>query len=233
METQFSLVMKERNRLAREIHDSLAQGLAAIGLHVSAIQTEQSEDARARHAQKARELVDANLAEARRSVWDLHPQSLDQQDLVSALRRLAADLDDPANTRVRVRSSGPPVLLSSDTEKNVFRIVQEAVANAVRHAAARQIDIDLRVDRGRVRITIADDGRGFDAAALSDGFGLTSMRERATHIGAVLHIESHPMKGTSLAVAVPMASPKRPRMIPGFVLRRIARTFRSAPIRRV
>ena len=226
METQFSLVMKERNRLAREIHDSLAQGLAAIGLHVSAIQTDQSEDARARHAQKARELVDANLAEARRSVWDLHPQYLDQQDLVSALGRLAADLDDPAKARVRVRTSGPPVLLSADAEKNVFRIAQEAAANAVRHAAARQIDIDLRVERGQVHLTIADDGRGFDAAEISDGFGLTSMRERATHIGGALHIESQPMKGTSVAVAVPAASPKRPWMIPGFVARLVARTFR-------
>lgn len=233
VEAQFSLVMKERNRLAREIHDSLAQGLAAIGLQVSAIQTEHSESARARHAQKARELVEANLAEARRSVWDLHPQYLDQHDLVSALGRLAADLDDPANARVRVRTSGPPVLLSADVEKNVFRIVQEAVANAVRHAAARQIEIDLRVERGQVRITIADDGRGFHAAEISDGFGLTSMRERARHIGATLHIESQPTKGTSVAVAVPAASPKRPGIVPGFVVRLVARTFRSAPIRRV
>jgi signal transduction histidine kinase/ligand-binding sensor domain-containing protein len=233
MEAQFALVMKERNRLAREIHDSLAQGLAAIGLHVSAIQTEQSEDARGRHAQKARELVEANLAEARRSVWDLHPQYLDRQDLVSALGRLAADLDDPAIARVHVRALGPPVLLSADAEKNVFRIVQEAVANAVRHAAAHQIDIDLRVERGQVHITITDDGRGFDATEISDGFGLTSMRERAVHIGAALHIESQPMKGTSVGVVVPAAAPKRLWILPAFVVRLVERTFRSAPIRRV
>ncbi len=232
MEAQFSLVMKERNRLAREIHDSLAQGLAAIGLHVSAIQTEGSEDARARHAQKARELVDANLAEARRSVWDLHPQYLDRQDLVSALARLAADLDDPASARVRIRTSGPPVLLGAAAEKNVFRIVQEAVANAIRHAAARQIDIEVRVERGQLHVTIADDGRGFDAAGSSVRFGLTSMRERAAHIGGALHIQSQPAKGTSVAVVVPAASPKRPWSLPGF-LARVAGRIRSAAIRRV
>jgi signal transduction histidine kinase/ligand-binding sensor domain-containing protein len=232
MEEQFSLVMKERNRLAREIHDSLAQGLAAIGLHVSAIQTDQSENARA-HAQKARELVEANLAEARRSVWDLHPQYLDQQDLVSACGRLAADLDDPSNARVRVRTSGPPVVLSAEAEKNLFRIVQEAVANAVRHAAARHIDIDLHVERGQIQVTVSDDGRGFDSAIGSNGFGLTSMRERATEIGAALHIQSRPMKGTSVAVAVPTAAPKRSRVLPGFLARLVARTSRSAPIRRV
>ncbi|PYR16618.1 MAG: hypothetical protein DMF98_27930, partial [Acidobacteria bacterium] len=103
LETEFSLVMKERSRIAREIHDGLAQGLAAIGLHVSAIQSEPSAAGRERHVQKARQLVETNLAEARRSVWDLHPQYLDRQDLVSALGRMAADLGEHAKVRIAIQ----------------------------------------------------------------------------------------------------------------------------------
>src|SRR5205823_8241924 len=131
VEAQFSLVMKERNRIAREIHDSLAQGLAAIGLHVSAIQSDPSEAGRERHVQKARQLVEANLAEARRSVWDLHPQYLDRHDLFSALSRMAAELGEATNGRIRVRTAGAPYRLSSDVERNLFRIAQEAVTNAI------------------------------------------------------------------------------------------------------
>jgi len=203
-------VMKERSRIAREIHDSLAQGLAAIGLHVSAIQSEPSAAGRERHVQKARQLVETNLAEARRSVWDLHPQYLDRQDLVSALGRIAADLGEHAKVRIAIRSTGSPFPLPADVEKNIFRIAQEALANAVRHASARQIEIEMVFERHQVRITIADDGRGFDPGAVSDGFGLTSMRERAAHVGAAFELQSRPTGGTRVMVDVPATSDQPP-----------------------
>jgi signal transduction histidine kinase/ligand-binding sensor domain-containing protein len=205
IEAQFALVMKERNRLAREIHDGLSQGLAAIGLHLSAIQNDDVAAERERHVQKARQLVEANLREARRSVWDLHPQYLDRHDIVSGLGRMTADLGDSANVRIGVRTIGSPRPLPADVEKNLFRIAQEAVANAIRHAAAGRVMIELRFNRRDLRMTVSDDGRGFDPAAASDGFGLTSMRERAAEIGATLQLHSRPSAGTSVTLTVPLA----------------------------
>jgi signal transduction histidine kinase/sugar lactone lactonase YvrE len=205
IEMQFSLVMKERNRLAREIHDGLAQGLAAIGLQLSAIQNDDSDAHRQRQVLKARQLVEANLREARRSVWDLHPQHLDRNDIVSGLGRMTADLGEQANVRIAVRASGTARPLTEEIEKNLFRIAQEAVANAIRHAAAEQVTIELCFNRHDVQMTVTDDGRGFDPAAASDGFGLTSMRERAAQIGATLRLDSRPSAGTSVRVTVPLA----------------------------
>jgi signal transduction histidine kinase len=138
-------------------------------------------------------------------VWDLHPQYLDRTDLVSGLGRMAADLGENANVRIRIRGSGPTDALTPDVEKNVFRIAQEAVANAIRHGAAREITIEVCFDRDQVQIIVSDDGRGFDPAVASDGFGLTSMRERATQIDATLWVESAPGAGTRVTVTVRVA----------------------------
>jgi signal transduction histidine kinase/ligand-binding sensor domain-containing protein len=205
MEAQFTVVMKERNRMAREIHDGLAQGLAAIGLHLSAIEGDRSDAGRERHLQKARQLVEANLGEARRSVWDLHPQHLDRHDLISAFDRMTADLAENATVHISVRATGPAYALTPEVEKNLFRIAQEAVANAVRHAGAHEIVVDVCFDGPYVHITVSDDGRGFDSTAAPDGFGLTSMRERAAQIGATLRVDSRPAAGTRVMVSVPAA----------------------------
>lgn len=206
MEAQFSLVMKERNRIAREIHDTLAQALVGIGLHLSAIQDERSAASRERHVVTARTLVESSLAEARRSVWDLRPQYLDRSDLVSALERMTADLNGNADVRISLCASGIVRRLNTEIERNVFRIVQEAVANAIRHAAAHHVRIEVHFDDERAEFTIADDGHGFDPEAASTGFGLTSMRERAAHIGAAFRVESRPLAGTSVTTVVPVAS---------------------------
>jgi len=204
VEARFALVMKERNRIAREIHDTLAQGLAGIGLHLSAIERESSDACRERHVHTARQLVEASLAEARRSVWDLRPQYLDRSDLVSALQQMAADIGENTDVRIAIATSGVVRALSTDVERNVFRIVQEAVANAIRHAAARHIHIEARFDQERAEFVVVDDGRGFNADVPSAGFGLTSMRERAVQIGATLRVESQPSAGTSVSITVPV-----------------------------
>jgi signal transduction histidine kinase/ligand-binding sensor domain-containing protein len=206
VEKQFSVVMKERNRMAREIHDTLAQGLAAIGLHLSAIQSEGSAATREQHVATARRLVEGNLAEARRSVWDLHPQYLERSDLSSGLTRMVADLAESTNVQIDVRTSGNARRLPAEVEKGLFRIAQEAVANAIRHAAARQIRIELDFRGSRVLLTVSDDGQGFDPAGSSRGFGLTSMRERAVQIGSELRIDSPPRAGTSVTVSVSTAN---------------------------
>jgi signal transduction histidine kinase/ligand-binding sensor domain-containing protein len=204
VEARFGLVMKERNRIAREIHDTLAQGLAGIGLHLSAIDQEGSAASREQHVKTARRLVKASLAEANRSVWNLRPEYLDRGNLAAGLSRLAADLGDGSDVHIDVRTSGVAQTLGSEVERNVFRIAQEALANAIRHGAARQIRIDLQFDHDTARLTIADDGCGFEPASAPDGFGFTSMRERAAQIGAVLHIESVPSLGTSVRLTIPV-----------------------------
>jgi ligand-binding sensor domain-containing protein/signal transduction histidine kinase len=209
VEAQFALVMKERNRIAREIHDTLSQSLAGIGLHLSAIEREGSDVYRERHVHTARQLVAASLAEARRSVWDLRPQYLDRSDLISALRQMAADLGENTDIRITVATSGAVCALRTDIERNVFRIVQEAVANAIRHAAARHIHIEARFDQARAEFVVVDDGRGFDSGVRSTGFGLTSMRERAVQIGATLRVESQPSGGTSVSMIVRVQPPER------------------------
>jgi signal transduction histidine kinase len=155
---------------------------------------------------KARELVEANLREARRSVWDLHPQYLDRNDIVTGLGRLAVDLGEDADVRIAVRTSGTPRRLPDEIEKNLFRIAQEAVANAIRHAAARQVTVELRFNRHDVHMAVTDDGRGVDPSTAVDGFGLMSMRERAAQIGATLRLQSRPSGGTSVKVTVPIRS---------------------------
>jgi signal transduction histidine kinase/ligand-binding sensor domain-containing protein len=203
VEMRFALVMKERNRIAREIHDTLAQGLAGIGLHLSAIEHEPSAAGREQHVETARRLVKASLAEARRSVWNLRPEYLDHTTLISGLTRMAGDVSEGGDVHIDVSTSGMPRLVSADVETNMFRIAQEAVANAIRHAAARRIRIDLQFEPNTARLTIADDGCGFDRTSPSHGFGLSSMRDRAAQIGAELRIDSRPSAGTSVTLTAP------------------------------
>jgi signal transduction histidine kinase len=119
---------------------------------------------------------------------------------------MVADLAGSTDVQIHVRTSGVARRLPADVEKGLFRIAQEAVANAVRHAAARQIRIELDFRGDRVVLTVSDDGQGFDPACSSDGFGLTSMRERAVQIGSELRIDSQPRAGTSVTVSVSTAN---------------------------
>jgi signal transduction histidine kinase/ligand-binding sensor domain-containing protein len=204
VETRFALVMKERNRIAREIHDTLAQGLAGIGLHLAAIEHEPSAESREQHVGTARRLVRASLAEAHRSIWNLRPEYLDHSNLIAGLERMASDLSEGGDMQIEISTSGVARPLSAAIETNVFRIAQEAVANAIRHADARRIRVRLEFERDAVRLTVADDGHGFDPAASSEGFGLTSMRERAAQIGAVLRVEGRSPAGASVTLSVPV-----------------------------
>jgi signal transduction histidine kinase/streptogramin lyase len=209
VEAQFSLVMKERNRIAREIHDTVAQGLAAIGLNLAAIEHEPSEDRRERHLGKARGLVETTLAEAHRSIWDLYPRHLESDDLIAGLTAMARDIGEHANIRIDLATAGTVRRLRADVQRNLFRIAQEAVANAIRHAGARRIEINLDFRANVVHLTVRDDGRGFDAARAAAGFGLKSMAERAADIGAMLRVESQPAAGTSVIVSVSNLPGKR------------------------
>jgi two-component system NarL family sensor kinase len=207
-------VTEERNRLAREIHDTLAQGLTAISLqldaadaHLEAVRGESARRAR-HHLARARELARANLDEARRSVLDLRAAPLEGLDLPTALKRLAQSVAQDHGIAVQCETEGIAGRYPARVEAGLYRIAQEAVANAVRHGRPRSILLRLEAIGPDLQLTIADNGQGFDAGAEQPasprgGFGLTGMRERAALLGGVCTIESRPLDGTRVTVIVP------------------------------
>jgi PAS domain S-box-containing protein len=196
-------VVEERGRMAREIHDTLAQALAGIILHLEAADQaiDHRPDAVRERLAEARALARASLTEARRSVWAFRPQALEGNDLCGALHQLARQ-SAGRGARVEFVTTGTPAALAADTEDNLLRVAQEALANALRHARAGAIAVELDYTPDGVRLRVRDDGGGF---ALPDarGFGLVSMRERAQRVGGELTIASRVGAGTEVALVVP------------------------------
>jgi signal transduction histidine kinase len=207
-----SAVLEERNRIARELHDTLEQELAGITMQLDlAVDCFREAPAVAQHAlETARDMSRHSMIEARRSVWDLRCQLLEEGDLISALKQIVEPLVPREQTKVDFNIEGIPVRLSGPVEMNLLRIAQEAVANAVKHGHARQVSIELRYATASVCLTISDDGQGFAAAQSSPAghFGLLDMRERAQSMGSDLSVESEPARGTRIAVEIPRHLPE-------------------------
>ncbi|MFJ8845492.1 sensor histidine kinase [Streptomyces cyaneofuscatus] len=209
--------LAERERLAREIHDTLAQGLSSIQLLLRAAERTLPEDAPATaHVRAAREAAQANLAEARSFVRALTPPDLEHGSLAAALERLCARTTGPDLT-VRFAVSGTPVELPTPYEVALLRTAQSALANTVRHARAGRAEITLSFMDTSVALDVVDDGRGFDPSGApvaergDGGFGLPAMRSRAATLGGTLSVESAPGQGTALAVTLPVAAPAEER----------------------
>jgi two-component system NarL family sensor kinase len=201
--------LEERNRLARDIHDTLAQGLAAIALKLEVADAllEGEAPAAGAHASvaEALELARRSLADARRSVLDLRAAPLEGQGLAAALRSLVAEATTGTALAAAVAAEGDDTRLSSRATVGLYRIAQEAVTNAVRHAGASRLDLRLSVGRERASLAVADDGRGFDPGQPAPGrFGLVGMRERARLLGGELCVESGPGQGTTVLVEAPL-----------------------------
>jgi signal transduction histidine kinase len=208
MAFEFRAVLSERNRIAREIHDNLAQDILGISVQlelVARLMPAAAESAKA-HLDRARLLVRNSMTEARRYVWDLRSQELHKKDLPAALRDTTSRLTADTGIEAIVEVTGSPQSLPVSVETNLLRIGQEAVNNAVKHARAKRIDVGLNFAARNVRLSIRDDGRGFDPNdQIADGhFGLIGMRERAQQIGGILTIESATERGTRIAVDVPL-----------------------------
>jgi ligand-binding sensor domain-containing protein/signal transduction histidine kinase len=209
VEARFATVMAERNRMARELHDTLAQGLAGIALHAGALREAEPAltEGASRHLDTIGRLVKSSLAEARGSVWDLLPESLRDGDLPAALRSMVHDLTGDTAVQTALEVRGTPRRLGRQTERNVFRIGQEALTNALKHSRSGQVEMVLSYEPDRVELRVRDHGRGIDPAATSagahDGFGLTSMRERAQQIGGRVTIVSPPGGGTEVVLEAP------------------------------
>jgi signal transduction histidine kinase len=203
-----SAVLEERNRIARELHDTLEQELAGITMQLDlAVDCFQQAPGVAQHAlETARDMSRHSMVEARRSVWDLRCQLLENGDLVSALTQIVGPLVPQEQTKFDFKIQGDPVRLPGPVEMNLLRIGQEAVANAVKHGRAQHVSIELRYAPASVCLTVSDDGQGFVAAQASPAghFGLLDMRERAQSMGSHLRIESEPGRGARIAVEVPV-----------------------------
>ena len=198
--------VEERTRLAREIHDTLAQSLTAITLQLeSALRHLETSPARARErVERARATARESLEEARRSVLDLRTAPLAGRPLAEALAALGRAFTAETGVRVHLRAAPLPSL-PLRTEAELYRIAQEALTNVRRHARAHTVEIGLRAAGGRVRLSVRDDGRGFAAGRVAPGrYGILGMRERARLLGGSLRVTSRAGQGTLVSVSVPL-----------------------------
>ena len=195
----------ERNRLAREIHDILGQGQAAVLMQLEAMDALFEAGAKREKLQRILSqlmaMVRANLEEVRRSVVDMRAASLEGCSLAEALAGLAA-AGTGSDVAVEIVGARP---LPSRVEVGLYRIAQEALANARQHANARQVRLELEITPVAATLRIADDGRGFAPEPLSgERFGLVGLGERARLLGGRLDIESEPGQGTRIAAVIPL-----------------------------
>jgi signal transduction histidine kinase len=197
-------VLAERNRMAGEIHDGLGQAFTGILLQLGAaerllaVDPEQGQA----HLQSVRDLAREGLVEARRSAHALRPQALEQMDLARALARMTEQLSTDPSTRIEFRLDGAPRPLRPDVADHLLRIGQEALTNALRHAQASEVCVELIFAAEELMLRVSDDGRGFamETRSREAGFGLTGMQERAGLIGAQLTVASQPGCGTQVEV---------------------------------
>jgi signal transduction histidine kinase len=207
-EAEFSAILSERNRVAREIHDTLAQGLAAISMQLELAKNVPAGDRAGvdRCLGEAHRLVRENLAEARETIWNMRSQALETHDLAGALEGILQQLTAGRPIAVEFGVGGRRRRLAPRTENELLRLGQEAMTNAVKHAEPKRIAVSLEYGEKRVELAVTDDGIGFDPESAAAGvgrFGLVGMRERATQLGARLEITSAPGHGTRVALDTP------------------------------
>ena len=204
------LTETERQQLAQELHDQVGQNLTALGINLNIVQTqlpEESTDLLRSRVEESLSLVEQTAERIRDVMANLRPPVLDDYGLVSALRWYGEQFATRTAIAVIVEGEEPVPRLDAQVENALFRIAQEALANAAKHAKARQVTVTIEVHNGTLRMVVADDGVGFDAARLptpgvNRGWGLIIMRERAEVVGGIFRIESHPGGGTRLIVEV-------------------------------
>jgi len=203
VEERRKTILEERNRLARDIHDNLAQGFAAILMQLQGVRREAvfMPPAVAAKLDIVVDLARTHLSEARRSVGTLRPNVSDGEEVASALKRLAGVAQRTTDVPIDVKVDELP-RLGDVVEREIIGIAQEALSNAVRHSRAQRITVSAATVRSiGVRLSIADDGRGIAHGQPSGGFGMTSMQERAERIGASLTIVTAPRSGTEVVLA--------------------------------
>lgn len=200
-------VTAERNRMARDIHDTLAQGFTGV-----IVQLEAAEDAQAnglsaeaaRHLERASGLARESLREARRSVHALRPQVLAGKNLCAAMEELIRKMTAGTSLDADFAVQGEPHVIPEDWEENLLRVGQEALTNTLRHARAKHFEARLTFGPHAVRLELRDDGCGFDSSSREDGLGLLGIRERVEAMSGELTIRSAPEKGATILVVLPL-----------------------------
>jgi signal transduction histidine kinase len=203
-EAKQAAIYEERNRLAGEIHDTLAQTFTGIS-----VQLELVKYLNPQHSTEVRSILDrigslaqTGITEARRSVWSIYPDSEDSSDLAQKLADCLKNLTGGTDLQTQIEISGEPYALSGFLGTNLLRIGQEAIANSLKHAQASELMIQLNYSPHQVSLCIKDNGIGFSAQVQTQGFGLISISERADRIGGQLRITTQPKQGTEIFVQV-------------------------------
>jgi signal transduction histidine kinase len=212
MRARFRAVLEERNRVAREMHDTVIQGCAGISALLEAeASLEQSDPACRRELLDcARTQVRVTVDEARRAVWNLRQDGKRSPEIRPLLDQIAREAGYSSSVPVRVATSGKAVPLDPAVEHDILMVAREATSNAVRHAKAREVRLEVAFEPECVRLHVEDDGCGFcpeDAlSARGEHFGLVGMRERVERLGGNFRLRSGPGQGTHLSVEVPVRS---------------------------
>jgi signal transduction histidine kinase len=211
-------VSSERQRLARDIHDTLAQAFTSIVMKLEAAEARMPSDLNAvqQYLDQARSIARESLTEARRYMWALRPEALERSSLPEALRRLAERWSQESGAVASVTVTGTPHSLTPEIKVTLLRVAQEALTNCRKHARARQVVMTVSYMNNLVTLNVQDDGVGFDPAHLrpysseqnASGFGLVGMQERVEQLRGTVMVESAPGEGCTLMAAVPMAMGK-------------------------
>jgi signal transduction histidine kinase len=212
LEASFAAVLEERTRLAREIHDTLLQGVTAIALQLRAVLPRlESSQASAEALARILAMAEHTSHEARQAVWDIRPGPRATADFVRTLESVVWRLVDGTGIDARVTVSGRARRLPGEKQEVVLRVAQEAVANVVRHAAASAIRVRLVYGARQLTVSVADDGVGFamasDPQAYAGHWGLVGMRERARSVGGEISLRTAPGAGTTVRLLVPCPRP--------------------------
>jgi nitrate/nitrite-specific signal transduction histidine kinase len=206
-ETRDMAVIEERNRIAREIHDTLAQGFTGIVLQLEAAEQALGQDTTGtqEHLDRARKLARESLNEARRSVWALRPHALEQLSLIETLDQETEKFTQDSGIKASFNTSGNKRTLPADMENALLRICQESLTNVKKHAQASQVEVNLSFVGEAVKLSIHDNGVGFDSAVTADGsFGLIGMKERTRLMRGTMVVQSEVGKGTLIEVILPV-----------------------------
>lgn len=202
-------VVEERNRLAREIHDTLAQGLSAISLKLETLEALLEGESKGEKIQalvnQTLQLTKTNLEEARRSVLDLRASPLQEYTLAEALQKLLKEKCTGEKPEFIFQIIGIPGELPLRTEMGIYRIAQELIQNAIRHADASQLNVQLTFEEGTVQLMVQDNGHGFDPGTVKNNrFGLVGVNERVKLLHGTLEIDSAVGKGTRIRIIIPV-----------------------------
>ncbi|MBK1876140.1 sensor histidine kinase [Pelagicoccus mobilis] len=207
-ESEFTAILNERNRVAREIHDTLAQNIGAISVQLEMVRTDSRNlgETTQRHIQTAHKLARTALSDARETIWNMRSQVLEQHDLAGALDRIGNQLTEDTDISVSTQIAGERRRLAPVVENNLLRIGQEAITNACKHAQPKHIKVEIHYQKRRVELSVEDDGIGFDKDTVDNetqrSFGLVGIQERIELLDGEVTIQTALGQGTRISVSV-------------------------------